>query len=70
MEDLALLARLQDRAQALGLSPGEFVGRAVATFSTAASEADWTGLLGILAEANDPGQACLRRMIEYALRSD
>lgn len=66
--DLALLARVEDAAAAAELTPGAFAAQAVEVFSTRASDEDWVSLIGAMGQTADPGQACLKRMIEFALK--
>jgi hypothetical protein len=66
--DLALLRRVQDAAAAEDLTPGRFAIQAVSLFSTQASDEDWVSLVGAMGRTADPGQACLKRMVEFALR--
>jgi hypothetical protein len=66
--DLALLARLEDAAGAEGLTPGAFAAQAVQVFSRSASDEDWVSLIGIMGQTSDPGQACLKTMVEFTLR--
>jgi len=66
--DLTLLARVEEAASQEGLSPGGFAAQAVQVFSTLASNEDWVSLIGAMGRTSDPGQACLRKMVEFALR--
>jgi hypothetical protein len=66
--DLALLARVEQAAAADGLSAGEFAAQAVQMFSTQASDEDWVSLIGVMGQTADPGQVCLKKMVEFALR--
>jgi hypothetical protein len=66
--DLALLARVQQAADQDGVTMGEFAAHAVDAFSTRASDEDWVSLIGAMGQRGDPGQACLKRMVEFALR--
>lgn len=65
--DLALLARVEAAAAEGSLTPGEFAAQAVEIFSSQASDEDWVSLVGVMGRTDDPGQACLRRMVEFAL---
>lgn len=66
--DLTLLARVKEAAVRDGLSPGGFATRAVHVFSTQASDEDWVSLIGVMGQTPDPGQICLKKMVEFALR--
>ena len=68
LSDLTLLARVEEAAGREGLSPGGFAAQAVHAFSTQASDEDWVSLIGAMGRTPDPGQACLRKMVEFALR--
>jgi hypothetical protein len=66
--DLALLAKVEGAAEAEGITPGDFAARAVQAFSDGASDEDWVSLIGVMGRTSDPGQVCLRKMVEFALR--
>lgn len=66
--DLALLARVEEAAAADDLSAGAFTVQSVRAFSARASDAEWVSLLGALGRSADPGQACLKQMVAFALR--
>lgn len=68
LNDLALLAQVEIAAEAAALTTGEFATHAVQVFSTRASDEDWVSLIGVMGRTTDPGEACLRRMIEFALK--
>jgi hypothetical protein len=58
--DLALIARLRERADAEGLSLGTFAAGTVRRFAAEASDEQWITLMGTMARAEDPGAICLR----------
>lgn len=66
--DLALLADVEAAAARQGLTPGGFAARAVSLFTTGASDDDWVSLIGTIGRAEDPGGACLKGMLAFALR--
>lgn len=66
--DLALVLRVEEAAARDGIAPGEFAAQAVSAFANQASDEDWVSLIGVMGRTPDPGQACLRRMVEFALR--
>lgn len=66
--DLPLLLRVETAAAEEGLTPGAFAAQAVTVFSNRASDEDWVSLIGAMGQTSDPGQACLRKMVEFALR--
>lgn len=66
--DLALLLQVETAAAEEGLTPGAFAARAVRIFSNQASDEDWVSLIGVMGQTTDPGQACLRTMLSFALR--
>lgn len=66
--DLALVLRVEAAAAEAALTPGAFIARALQMFSDRASDEDWVSLIGAMGQAADPGQVCLRKMIEFALR--
>lgn len=66
--DLALVVRVEEAAAGAGLTPGAFAAQAVQVFSNQASDEDWVSLIGVMGQTTNPGQACLRKMVEFALR--
>jgi hypothetical protein len=67
---LGLLVRLQERADASGLSLGGYAAWAARTYADNASADEWTTLIGILGKADDPGSAFLRRTLTCALAAE
>jgi hypothetical protein len=65
--DLVLVGRVRQAAEADGLTPGAFSARAVRLFSDTASDEEWVTLIGLMGRTTEPGLACLRRMVEFAL---
>lgn len=70
LDDLVLLGRVRDAAHREGVTPGEFVARAVRVFCEDASDEEWVTLIGIVGRTTEPGTACLQRMVEFALRPE
>ena len=68
LDDLALVAEVDTAAARQGLTAGAFAARAVSLFTTGASDDDWVSLIGTIGRAEDPGGACLKTMLAYALR--
>ncbi|MHB2208035.1 hypothetical protein [Methylobacterium sp. CM6257] len=68
LDDLILLGRVHEAAEQDGVAPGAFAARAVRLFSDAASDADWVSMIGVMGQTSEPGLACLRRMVEFALK--
>ncbi|WP_349370126.1 hypothetical protein [Salinarimonas sp.] len=66
--DLALLAEVETAAACVGLTAGAFAAQAVGLFASGASDDDWVTLIGSIGRAEDPGAACLKGMLAYALR--
>jgi hypothetical protein len=66
--DLVLLTRVEAAAAAEQLTAGGFTARAVDRFSSQASDEDWVSLIGVMGQTSDPGQACLRNILQFALR--
>jgi hypothetical protein len=66
--DLALVTRVEEAAVQHAVTPGEFAAQAVALFSNQASDEDWVSLIGVMGQTTDPGQVCLKKMVEFALR--
>lgn len=68
LEDLALLAAVETAAAGEGLTVGGFAARAVQIFAGGASDDDWVSLIGTIGRAEDPGRACLKGMLVWALK--
>jgi hypothetical protein len=68
LEDIALMTRVA--AATVGLDPADYVVAAVRRFERGASSEDWVSLMGAASGLADPGSACLRRMVEWALQRD
>lgn len=67
LHDSALLARIDEAAENLGIARNMFILGAVQAFEREASPDDWVSMMGVVAKEPDPGKACLRRMVEWAL---
>lgn len=67
LDDLALLARVREAADASGTDICGFVQEAVGRFATGADEGEWLGLIAAATRAADPGLAALKRMLELGL---
>ncbi|MGP9820756.1 hypothetical protein ACTZWW_12140 [Salinarimonas sp. NSM] len=67
--DLPLLAEVEAAASRDGLTPGGFAARAVQAFTASAGDDDWVSLIGTIGRAEDPGGACLKTMLSFALRA-
>lgn len=62
--DIALVARLQELADAEGETLGEFASAAVQRYTAQASEEEWLTLLGQISRSGDPARVCLHRALE------
>jgi hypothetical protein len=65
--DLRLLAQVEQNAAVHGETAGEYASASVRLFSNQANHDDWAALMAAMGHADDPGAACLRRMLEWAL---
>lgn len=68
--DLALLSELRARAKADASDLGAYAARAVARFTSEASDEDWATLIGAMNRARDPGAAFLRRALAFRDRPE
>lgn len=68
--DLALIARVSETGTAFEETPGEYAANAAARFSRQASDEDWLALMTALEKAENPAQACLGKILDWALRED
>ncbi len=63
--DPALARSVAEAARRDGTTPEGVVRGAVAEFSRSASEEEWAGLMSKLRGSDDPGMACLDRMVRW-----
>jgi hypothetical protein len=68
--DLALVAKLRERAEADGQSLGDFARIAVRRFAAEASDERWVSLMGTMARAEDPGAVCLKQALGFVLQDE
>lgn len=68
--DLALFARVREVAERFEESPGEYVAASVGRFADGADDEAWTGLIGAVANCEDPARTALERMVRWALAAD
>ncbi len=68
--DLSLMARVRAAGEPHGEAPGAYVAGAVARFAGAADDEAWLGLMNKLERTDDPAGACLRTMVEWALKQE
>jgi hypothetical protein len=68
LNDLVLLARVEQASTAEDMTPGEYASQAVRVFSNAATDEDWVSLIGVMGQTTEPGLVCLKKMIEFALK--
>jgi hypothetical protein len=66
--DLVLLQNLQARAEAEGVTLGEYAKSAVRRYADCASDEEWVSLMGALARADDPGTVCLQRALTFVAK--
>ena len=67
LDDLPLLVRVQEAADASKMDLCAFAQIAVGRFASSADDAQWLGLIAAATKAADPGGAAFRRMLELAL---
>lgn len=70
MGNLPLMVEIETTGGHFGESPGEYAAGASRRFAAEASNEDWLGLMTALERADDAGAACLKHMVEWALRRD
>ena len=68
--DIVLLTRVRTTGEIHDETPAEYASGAVARFSRAASDEDWLGVMNTLERSEEPASACLRIMVEWALKQD
>ena len=67
VNDLSMLAAMQQQAEADGLDLPAYVAGTVRRYASEASDEDWITLMGLLNRSPDPGAVCLKRAFEHAL---
>lgn len=70
LDDLVLLAKVNEAAAQRGVDAESYVMSAVRNFEREASSEDWTTLISALAAGDNPGVTCVKRMIERAVMKD
>lgn len=65
--DPALSRSVAHTARRDGTTPEGVARGAVAEFSRSASEEEWAGLMSKLRDSDDPGMACLDRMVRWRI---
>lgn len=68
--DILLFTAISEAGSRYQESPGAYVAGAVARFADGAGDEDWVGLIGHIERAEDPGQAALVRILQWALARD
>jgi hypothetical protein len=68
--DIVLFSAVGEAGSRHEESPGAYVAGAVGRFAAGAGDEDWVGLIGQMERAEDPGQAALVRMLQWALARD
>lgn len=67
LEDLALLARLEQAAKQEGCDLASIVREKVGRFIEEADDETWLSLMGRLGKTEDPARVGLKLMLEYGL---
>jgi len=68
--DVTLLLDVANVASRFNETPGEYASGAVRRFASSAGDEDWLALVGVLARSDDPGRACLVKMVYWSLAHD
>ena len=67
LDDLALLAAVDRAARDVEETPAAYAADAARRFAAHATDDDWLALMNAAARAEDPGVACLKRMLQWSL---
>ncbi len=70
LQDIVLLARVQEAGALHDESPGEYVTNASRRFAALASDEDWLGVMTAMERTDDPARAAIDRMLRWALEKD
>ena len=68
LDDLVLLAQVQERAVRYDETPGEYAAGAVSRFAAAASDEEWLALMTAIEKSDDPARTTLDRMVREGAR--
>jgi len=68
--DLPLLVDIEAACREDDMSAVAYAATAARRFADHASDEDWLALMTALERADDPGAACLRQMLAWALREE
>jgi len=70
MHDLSLMVAVEAASEHFGENASAYAVGAVRRFTAFADDEDWLALMTALERADDPGSACLRRMLAWSLHHD
>jgi hypothetical protein len=70
LDDLVLVARVNEAAVRLSIQTEAYVIAAVRRFEREASNEDWTTLISAIMGSANPGSACLCGMVERELKME
>ena len=70
LDDLVLVARVNEAAARRGMQVEAYLIAAVRRFEREASNEDWTTLISAITGSANPGSACLRGMVEREFKME
>lgn len=70
LDDLVLLAQVQQQAARHGETAGEYAAVAVGRFANIASDEDWLALMTAIENSDDPARTTLERMLRWSLAAE
>ena len=70
LDDLVLLAKVNEAAAERGVDAESYVISAIRNFESEASGEDWTTLMSALAAGDNPGATCVKRMVERTVMKE
>lgn len=70
LDDLVLLAQVQELAVQYDETAGEYAAGAVSRFAGAASDEEWLALMTAIENSDDPARTTLDRMVRWSLAAD
>ena len=68
--DVVLFARIDEMAGQFEESPGEYVAASASRFAALAGDEDWLDLMSAIERSQDPAQAVVVKMLNWALARD
>lgn len=70
LDDLVLMAQIEQQAARHGETAGEYAAFAVSRFANIASDEDWLALMTAIENSDDPAKVTLERTVRWSLAAE